>query len=238
MKKLILIVIVFVIFAAVGILNYLVKTANEGGQITKELTVGQAEQLILKNSRILFGRSSKISIGRLADDRYFKNHFIFEVYDGQRVPSIGDYVAVNRSTGRMFRLLGSDSFNKVVARFNEIVAADSILISDPEAAKDFATLFFRLTSDPRSEIRLLNTVEDVPFKSGRGNVGKNPALYSMIIADPEITQIKDGFRIDAFTWSYLGGALIQWDLTINEQGNIQVTKREVIGTSVGDYILF
>ncbi len=81
---------------------------------------------------------------------------------------------------------------------------------------------------------ILDSIDDVPgIIDQQGVINK----YQELIRPVKITEQEEGWIYDLFTWQFVNGKLIHWEVTVNQySGEIDIQEKNIISSQVGDYV--
>lgn len=119
---------------------------------------------------------------------------------------------------------------KLPEEFNELVADRNLHLENEEEAIDLLEFYlvFNITKPALDKHLLIENTSDIP---GIENDNKYNVEAMNVTSEP------NKWIFDFFTWQYVGGTLFDWEVSINNLGEVQVKKKEEIERSLGEYAM-
>lgn len=229
-KGKILVIILTIILAVAGV--YIVTTLIKPGETVQQksnkeiLSVAEAKQKAFENTKWFFwvrlDYPKRVEVEPSLAVDILRNHYLFHIYGGRRVPAIVATVAVNKKTGDVFQMPG---------QFNSMIQGEEVFLSNDEEVLNFTKLYLYLAHDPRGRVLILQRASDIPYEIGSNR--KSPQQFSDVVTPPQIRSQNWGFTVEVYSWVELGGQLEKWTLELSTNGYIMRYSKQVVGKNIG-----
>ncbi len=116
--------------------------------------------------------------------------------------------------------------------FNAVMAAEGLTIAGQAQALGIIELYLQLSR--QGQVLLLRGAADIPFEDGYWT---NPRQFEDTVYPPEVEAVDEGYRLDFYSWSELGGLLERWHCLATRRGEVVVYETTVVANLVGDAVI-
>jgi hypothetical protein len=151
-----------------------------------------------------------------------QQHRVVEITVHDTLPPRVVFVAV-AGDGQVWEMPGE---------FNAVIATERLTISEQEQALAIIELYLQLIR--QEQVLLLRGAADIPFEDGYWT---DPQQFEDTVYPPKIVEVDEGYRLDFYSWSELGGLLERWHCVVTHRGEVIIDETTPIANLVGDAVV-
>jgi hypothetical protein len=173
--------------------------------------------------------ASRLSIVPIAAGEIFEGNLFFAVTDPTEKPGSKAIVIGIARDKQAYPITSTDDFQQLVSR-NRLVlqsTADAF-----QLAEQYVRIFGSRYPQYWEKIKILTSAGEIPLEPDESL----PEKLNASIQPPLVEERDDGFAIQLFSWTELGGELKRFDFQISKEGNIAV-KETLVGDGLGKHWL-